>query len=171
EQQQQAADNNQGATIYAYQVRDPQRYGIVEFNQDGRAISIEEKPQQPKSNYAVPGLYFYDNRVVHIAKSLRPSARGELEITDVNQTYLSQGRLQVVRFSRGMAWLDMGTHTSLLEAGSFIQTIEHRQGLKIGCIEEVAYNMEYIDARQLQAITQSMPASSYREYLEQILRE
>lgn len=171
EQLRRAADNNQGATIFAYQVRDPQRYGIVEFDQNGRALSIEEKPRQPKSNYAVPGLYFYDHRVVDIAKSLHPSARGELEITDVNQTYLSQGKLQVVRFSRGMAWLDMGTHTSLLEAGSFIQTIEHRQGLKIGCIEEIAYNMGYIDARQLQVITKSMPASSYRAYLEQILSE
>ncbi|UCH10419.1 MAG: glucose-1-phosphate thymidylyltransferase RfbA [Fidelibacterota bacterium] len=166
-----AATQERGATIFAYPVRDPQRYGIVEFDPHGRALSIEEKPARPRSNYAVPGLYFYDHRVVEFAKSLKPSGRGELEITDVNRIYLELGELQVLRFSRGIAWLDMGTHQSLLEASNFIEAIEARQGLKIGCIEEVAFYMGYIDEAQLKQIIETTPASQYREYLQHVLTE
>lgn len=171
EQLRQAVKTGKGATIFAYQVRDPQRYGIVAFDPQGRALSIEEKPQQPKSNYAVPGLYFYDERVVSFAKGLKPSARGELEITDINRLYLELGELQVLRFSRGIAWLDMGTHASLLEGGNFIEAIELRQGLKIGCIEEVAFHMGYIDGAQLGQIVKDTPASQYRDYLQQVLHD
>jgi glucose-1-phosphate thymidylyltransferase len=166
-----AAAQEQGATIFAYPVRDPKRYGIVAFDASGRALSIEEKPTHPQSNYAVPGLYFYDYRVVEFAKSLKPSGRGELEITDVNRIYLDLGQLQVLRFSRGIAWLDMGTHQSLLEASNFIEAIEARQGLKIGCIEEVAFHMGYIDEAQLAKIIQDTPASQYRDYLEHVMLE
>ncbi|MFC1546920.1 glucose-1-phosphate thymidylyltransferase RfbA [Candidatus Neomarinimicrobiota bacterium] len=167
----QAAETKTGATIFAYPVSDPKRYGIVAFDESGKALSIEEKPEQPKSNYAIPGLYFYDQRVVQIARELKPSARGELEITDVNKAYLAWGELQVLRFSRGIAWLDMGTHSSLLEASNFIEAIETRQGLKIGCIEEVAFLMGYIDADQLGRIVEATPRSQYREYLEHVLHE
>ncbi len=160
-----------GATIFAYPVRDPRRYGIVAFNAKGQALSIEEKPQQPKSNYAVPGLYFYDQRVVEFARGLKPSARGELEITDINKLYLELGELQVLQFSRGIAWLDMGTHRSLLEASNFIEAIESRQGLKIGCIEEVAFHMGNIDAAQLEQVIKETPASQYRDYLQRVLQE
>ena len=166
-----AATNSHGATIFAYPVSDPQRYGIVEFDAEGRALSIEEKPKQPKSHYAIPGLYFYDNRVVGFAKQLKPSWRNELEITDINKIYLELGELKVLRFSRGIAWLDMGTHKSLLEASNFIEAIETRQGLKIGCIEEVAYNMGFIDADQLQGYIDKMPQSSYIDYLRRVLQE
>jgi glucose-1-phosphate thymidylyltransferase len=167
----QAAETKTGATIFAYQVRDPQRYGIVDFDDSGKALSIEEKPEKPKSHYAVPGLYFYDQRVVQVAKELKPSARGELEITDVNKAYLAWGELQVLRFSRGIAWLDMGTHRSLLEASNFIEAIETRQGLKIGCVEEVAFHMGYINTDQLRRIVEATPRSQYREYLEHVLHE
>lgn len=167
----QAAETKTGATIFAYPVSDPQRYGIVEFDESGKALSIEEKPTKPKSHYAVPGLYFYDHRVVEISKNLTPSARGELEITDVNKAYLAWGELQVLRFSRGIAWLDMGTHRSLLEASNFIEAIETRQGLKIGCIEEVAFHMGYIDAEQLGRVVDATPPSQYRDYLEQVMHE
>jgi len=171
EQLRKAASLERGATIFAYPVRDPRRYGIVTFDAQGRALSIKEKPQQPKSNYAVPGLYFYDQRVVEFAKSLKPSARGELEITDINKIYLELGELQVLRFSRGIAWLDMGTHQSLLEASNFIEAIESRQGLKIGCIEEVAFHMGNIDAAQLEQVIKEIPASQYRDYLQRVLQE
>ncbi len=171
EQLREAAVQEQGATIFAYPVRDPQRYGIVTFNADGLALNIEEKPARPKSNYAVPGLYFYDHQVVEFAGNLKPSGRGELEITDINRMYLERGELRVLRFSRGIAWLDMGTHRSLLEAGNFIEAIESRQGLKIGCVEEVAFHMGYIDAAQLEQIVQEIPESQYREYLHRVLAE
>jgi len=160
-----------GATIFAYQVNDPQRYGVVEFDRAGRAISIEEKPRQPKSRYAVTGLYFYDNTVLDIAASLKPSARGELEITDVNRRYLDAGRLRVEMLGRGDAWLDTGTHESLLEASQFISTIEHRQGLKIACPEEVAYRSHYIDKQQLSELAQLMGDSAYARYLRDILED
>lgn len=166
-----AAKLERGATIFAYPVRDPQRYGIVTFDGEGRALSIEEKPQRPRSNYAVPGLYFYDRRVVEFTRGLKPSGRGELEITDINKLYLELSELQVLRFSRGIAWLDMGTHQSLLEASNFIEAIESRQGLKIGCIEEVAFHMGYIDTAQLEQIIDDTPASQYRDYLQRVLRE
>jgi glucose-1-phosphate thymidylyltransferase len=158
-----------GATIFAYQVTDPQRYGVVEFDRSGRAISIEEKPLQPKSRYAVTGLYFYDNDVLDIAASLKPSARGELEITDVNKRYLEGNRLRVEMLGRGDAWLDTGTHESLLEASQFISTIEHRQGLKIACPEEIAYRSHYIDKEQLKELARPMGNSSYARYLLSIL--
>ncbi|MFC1619114.1 glucose-1-phosphate thymidylyltransferase RfbA [Candidatus Neomarinimicrobiota bacterium] len=167
----QAAATKTGATIFAYPVSDPSRYGIVAFDDSGKALSIEEKPEKPKSHYAIPGLYFYDPRVVQIARELKPSARGELEITDVNKAYLAWGELQVLRFSRGIAWLDMGTHRSLQEASNFIEAIETRQGLKIGCIEEVAFHMGYIDADQFGRIVEATPRSQYREYLEHVLHE
>jgi glucose-1-phosphate thymidylyltransferase len=166
-----AAAKSEGATIFAYHVRDPERYGVVEFDAQGRAISIEEKPRQPKSRYAVTGLYFYDNDVVAIARSLRPSARGELEITDVNRWYLERGRLEVVPLGRGYAWLDTGTHEALLEASRFIETIERRQGLKIACPEEIAYRMGYIDARQLEELAAAYRNNGYGEYLLGVLRE
>ena len=168
---QKAAQRSSGATVFAYPVHDPERYGVVEFNADGRAISLEEKPAKPKSRYAVTGLYFYDNRVVEIAKNLKPSPRGELEITDVNRVYLESGDLQVERMGRGMAWLDTGTHDSLIEAGSFIQTIEKRQGLKIACPEEIAYRMRFIDAAQLDALAKKYAKNGYGEYLKQVLSE
>jgi glucose-1-phosphate thymidylyltransferase len=167
---QEAASQNDGATIFGYYVRDPQRYGVVEFDGEGRVISIEEKPKSPKSNYAVIGLYFYDNDVVRIAKSVEPSWRGELEITDVNKNYLSQRKLRVMLMGRGFAWLDTGTHTSLVDATQFVKTIEDRQGLKISCIEEIAYRKGYINAEQLKRIAEPLQTSGYGEYLLQILK-
>ena len=161
----------QGACIFGYQVRDPQRYGVVEFDSDGRVISLEEKPRQPKSQYAVPGLYVYDERVVEFCRRLRPSARGELEITDLNRIYLERNELNVKLLSRGMAWLDTGTQTSLLEAGNYIATIEHRQGLKIACLEEVAFRTGFIDEGQLRATIDKLPKGEYREYLSTVCDE
>ncbi len=166
-----AAKRSKGATVFAYPVHDPERYGVVEFNAAGKAISLEEKPKQPKSRYAVTGLYFYDNRVVDIAKNMKPSARGELEITDVNRQYLEWDDLQVEVMGRGMAWLDTGTHDSLIEAGSFIQTIEKRQGLKIACPEEIAYRMGFIDATQLEVMANKYAKNGYGQYLKQVLTE
>ena len=168
---QKAAKQTKGATVFAYPVHDPERYGVVEFNAAGQAISLEEKPTQPKSRYAVTGLYFYDNRVVDIAKNMQPSPRGELEITDVNRQYLDWGDLQVEVMGRGMAWLDTGTHDSLIEAGSFIQTIEKRQGLKIACPEEIAYRMGFINATQLAAMASKYAKNGYGAYLKQVLTE
>jgi glucose-1-phosphate thymidylyltransferase len=162
---QQAARLNQGALVFGYYVSDPSRYGVVEFDATGAAISIEEKPPQPKSNYAVTGLYFYDNQVIDIAHSISPSARGELEITSVNQQYLELGQLQVDKLSRGTAWLDTGTHSSLLQASTFVEMIEQRQGLKIACIEEVAFRMGYIGAEQLVSIGNTMAKNAYGQYL------
>jgi glucose-1-phosphate thymidylyltransferase len=166
-----AAGKVEGARVFAYPVHDPERYGVVEFDQTGRALSIEEKPRQPKSKYAVTGLYFYDQRVVGIAKSLQPSARGELEITDVNQAYLNRGQLEVIVMGRGMAWLDTGTHESLMEAALFIQAIEKRQGLMVACPEEIAYRSGYITAEQVEKIGNTMRHSSYGAYLLQLPRE
>jgi glucose-1-phosphate thymidylyltransferase len=160
-----------GACIFGYQVRDPQRYGVVEFDADGKAISLEEKPKQPKSHFAVPGLYVYDERVVDLCRTLRPSARGELEITDLNLLYLKEKQLHVKLLSRGMAWLDTGTQTSLLEAGNYIATIEHRQGLKIACLEEVALRMGFISQAQLSAIIDRLPKGEYRNYLRMVCDE
>jgi glucose-1-phosphate thymidylyltransferase len=170
-QLQAAAALKTGATVFAYPVHDPERYGVVEFDSHGRAVSLEEKPSKPKSRYAVTGLYFYDDQVVEIASSLKPSPRGELEITDLNRRYLEEGRLNVQIMSRGMAWLDTGTHDSLFEAGLFIQTVERRQGLKIACPEEIAYRLGYITAEQLEALTVPIRKSGYGEYLLNILRE
>lgn len=156
-----------GAVIFGYHVNDPQRYGVVEFDAAGRAISIEEKPKQPRSNYAVPGLYIYDNQVIEIARNLKPSARGELEITDVNVEYLRRGQLRVYRLSRGFAWLDAGTSSSLHEASAYVQTIEKRQGIKIGCPEEAAFRQGFITLEQLEALVARMPRCEYRDYLEQ----
>jgi glucose-1-phosphate thymidylyltransferase len=166
-----AAKRTAGATVFAYPVSDPERYGVVEFDASGRAISIEEKPKAPKSRYAVTGLYFYDNQVLDVAASLKPSARGELEITDVNRVYLERGQLEVAVMSRGYAWLDTGTHASLLEASHFIETIERRQGLKIACVEEIAYRMGYISAANLEALAAPLEKSGYGQYLLQVLRE
>ena len=160
-----------GATVFAYRVRDPERYGVVEFDASGRAASIEEKPARPKSNYAVTGLYFYDNEVLDIAASLKPSARGELEITDINRAYLERGSLHVELLGRGVAWLDTGTYESLLQAANFIETIEMRQGLKISCPEEIAYRAGYITATQLEALARPLAKSGYGEYLLGLLRE
>jgi glucose-1-phosphate thymidylyltransferase len=159
-----------GGVVFAYRVADPERYGVVEFDKQFNAVSIEEKPVRPKSNYAVPGLYFYDNQVVDIAKNLKPSARGEYEITDVNKHYLEAGKLKVGVLGRGVAWLDTGTHTSLMQAGQFIQVIEERQGLKIGCIEEVAFEMGFIDREQLEKLGQKYIKSGYGEYLLNLLK-
>ncbi|NGO40007.1 glucose-1-phosphate thymidylyltransferase RfbA [Limisphaera ngatamarikiensis] len=161
------AEFESGAVIFGYHVHDPRRYGVVEFDEQGRAISIEEKPQNPRSNYAVPGLYIYDNQVVEIARRLKPSARGELEITDVNVEYLRRGQLRVYRLSRGFAWLDAGTSSSLHEASAYVQTIEKRQGIKIGCPEEAAFRQGFISLEQLEALVARMPRCEYRDYLEQ----
>jgi glucose-1-phosphate thymidylyltransferase len=170
-QLQAAAKLKQGATVFAYPVEDPERYGVVEFDSKGRAISLEEKPQAPRSRYAVTGLYFYDNEVVSIASSLKPSPRGELEITDLNRRYLEAGKLNVEIMSRGMAWLDTGTHDSLLEAGLFVHTIERRQGLNIACPEEIAYRQGFITAEQLEALAQPVRKSGYGQYLLALLHE
>jgi glucose-1-phosphate thymidylyltransferase len=166
-----AAIKAQGARVFAYPVHDPERYGVVEFDGDGRALSIEEKPSHPKSRYAVTGLYFYDDQVVKIAKSLKPSARGELEITDVNKTYLDRGQLEVVVMGRGMAWLDTGTHESLMDASLYIQAIEKRQGLMVACPEEIALRSGYITAEDVERIGNSMKSNTYGAYLLQLLRE
>ena len=166
-----AATQPAGATVFAYQVRDPERYGVVEFDREGRAISLEEKPRQPRSRWAVTGLYFYDNQVLDIAASLAPSARGELEITDVNRTYLDRQQLNVVQLGRGYAWLDTGTHESLLEASSFIETVEQRQGLKVACPEEIAWRLGYITDAQLEALSVGLGKSSYGAYLRDLLRD
>ena len=163
--------NDGGACIFGYQVRDPERYGVVEFDKSGRAISIEEKPQKPRSSFAVPGLYVYDGQVVQIARELKPSARGELEITDLNMVYLRRGELQVKVLGRGMAWLDTGTQQSLLDASAYIAAIENRQGLKIACLEEIAFNQRFIDADGLRRCIADVPQSPYREYLELVLAE
>jgi glucose-1-phosphate thymidylyltransferase len=168
---QRAAVSQRGATVFGYYVSDPERYGVVEFDKAGNAISIEEKPTKPKSNYAVTGLYFYDNQVVDIAHNIKPSDRGELEITTVNQIYLERGQLQVERLSRGVAWLDTGTHQSLLQAATFVETIEQRQGLKVACIEEVAYRMGYISSAEIIAIGKTMAKNSYGQYLIAIANE
>lgn len=166
-----ARDFGEGALVFGYTVSDPQRYGVAEFDSSGRVISLEEKPSSPKSNYAVTGLYLFDNDVVSIAKSLKPSARGELEITDVNKVYLENKKLRVVRLGRGIAWLDTGTHESMLDAGNFIATIEKRQGLKIACIEEIAYRMGFINRSQMESILSSMGNNTYRDYLVGVMRE
>jgi glucose-1-phosphate thymidylyltransferase len=166
-----AANREEGATVFAYPVQDPERYGVVEFDENRRAISIEEKPQNPKSRFAVTGVYFYDRQVVEVAKSLKPSARGELEITDVNRWYLERGQLHVEVLGRGFAWLDTGTQDSLIEAAGFIQTIEKRQGLKVACPEEIAYHLGYIDSGQMERLAARLGKSGYGNYLLQVLRE
>jgi glucose-1-phosphate thymidylyltransferase len=166
-----AMEKKRGATIFAYPVDEPQRYGVVEFDKRGKAIGIEEKPKRPRSRYAVVGLYFYDNRVVDIAAKLKPSARGELEITDVNRAYMQRGELDVLPMGRGLAWLDTGTHGTLLEASHFIETIERRQGLKVACPEEIAYRMGYISSAQLRTLARSMGSSSYGSYLQRVLTD
>jgi glucose-1-phosphate thymidylyltransferase len=166
-----AAGAEKGATVFAYLVSNPERYGVIEFDREGRAISIEEKPSAPKSHWAVTGLYFYDNRVLDIAAAIRPSARGELEITDVNRAYLQVGDLRVQKLGRGHAWLDTGTHTSLIEAALYVQIVEQRQGLKIGCPEEVAYNMGFIDAEQVLRTASALGASTYANYLRGVVAD
>lgn len=163
-------NNPDGGVVFAYHVSDPERYGVVEFDEQGHAISIEEKPVKPKSNFAVPGLYFYDNSVVEIAKNIKPSDRGELEITDINRVYLEQDKLNVAVLSRGTAWLDTGTFNSLMQAGEFVRVIEDRQGQKIGCIEEVAFNMGYIDAQQLMKLAEPLAKSGYGLYLKELAK-
>src|ERR1700759_745764 len=167
----QALTTEKGACIFGYQVRDPERYGVVEFGPDGKAISLEEKPEKPKSHYAVPGLYVYDDRVVDFCRALKPSARGELEITDLNLAYLHRNELNVKPLGRGIAWLDTGTQNSLLEAGNYIATIEHRQGLKVACLEEIALRMGFISQKGLTAIIDALPKGEYREYLEMVCDE
>lgn len=166
---QSAVRREEGATVFAYYVSDPERYGVVSFDEDGSALSLEEKPQHPKSNYAVTGLYFYDKNIVDIAQTIRPSARGELEITDVNIAYLTAGKLYVERLRRGYAWLDTGTHESLLSAATFVQTIQARQGLKISCIEEIAYRMGYIDAEQVLRLAEPLAKNEYGDYLKRVV--
>jgi glucose-1-phosphate thymidylyltransferase len=164
-------DLTTGAVIFGYPVRDPERYGVVEFDREGRVLGLEEKPSHPKSKYAIPGLYVYDDQVVGIARAVQPSDRGEMEITDVNRAYLERGQLHVSLMHRGVAWLDSGTHDSLLEAANFVATVEHRQSIKIACLEEVAFNAGFLDRSRLQAIVEGMPESSYRDYLERVLAE
>ena len=166
-----ASERKEGATVFAYAVQDPQRYGVIEFDENRKAISLEEKPAKPRSRYAVTGIYFYDDQIVGVAESIRPSPRGELEITDVNRWYLERGQLTTELLGRGMAWLDTGTHDSLLEASLFIQTIEKRQGLKVACLEEIAYRQGFIDASQLQALAARMAKSTYGEYLKRVIDE
>ena len=166
-----AAANDEGATVFAYYVNTPESYGVVEFDETGKAVSLEEKPKNPRSNYAVTGLYFYDNDIVDVAKSVKPSARGELEITDVNKIYLERGNLRVEKMRRGYAWLDTGTHESLLQAASFVQTIQTRQGLKVSCIEEIAYRMKYIDAEQLLKLAEPLSKNDYGQYLQRLAKE
>jgi len=166
-----AAKREAGATIFAYRVRDPERYGVVEFDKNGRAVSVEEKPEKPRSSYAVTGLYFYDNRVADMAAELRPSARGELEISDINSAYLERGELHVEMLGRGTAWLDTGTHESLLQAANFIETVEQRQGLKVCCVEEIAYRLGYITPEELEQLAQPLAKSGYGKYLLDLLRE
>lgn len=168
---QHAAISDDGATVFAYYVSDPECYGVVEFDKSGRALSLEEKPAAPKSNYAVTGLYFYDKDIVDIAKEIKPSSRGELEITDVNKAYLNAGKLRVEKMRRGYAWLDTGTHESLLDAASFVRTIQARQGLKIACIEEIAYRMGYIDAEQVLKLAKPLLKNEYGKYLQQLVNE
>lgn len=168
---QRAAALDEGATVFAYYVSDPERYGVVEFDAAGKALSLEEKPQEPKSNYAVTGLYFYDKDIVDIAKTIKPSPRGELEITDVNKVYLQRKALRVEKMRRGYAWLDTGTHESLLDAGAFVRTIQARQGLKIACLEEISYRMGYIDAAQVEKLAQPLLKNEYGKYLINMLKE
>ena len=168
---QRAAQQKAGATVFAYYVSGPERYGVVEFDKAGKAVSLEEKPEKPKSNFAVTGLYFYDRDIVEIAKGVKPSARGELEITDVNREYLRRGMLRVEKMRRGFAWLDTGTHETLLSAASFVQTIQARQGLKISCVEEIAYRMGYIDAEQVERLAQPLMKNEYGQYLMRIIKE
>jgi Glucose-1-phosphate thymidylyltransferase (EC 2.7.7.24) len=167
---QEAASLEEGARVFAYEVRDPERYGVVEFDASGKAISLEEKPKQPKSDYAVPGLYFYDRQVVQLAESLKPSPRGEIEITDLNKIYLEKGQLQVSTLSRGVAWLDAGTHESLLQAANFIQAVQDRQGLMISCVEEIAYRMGFIDRDQLLSLAQAVNNNNYGIYLRRLVK-
>ncbi|WP_371375377.1 glucose-1-phosphate thymidylyltransferase RfbA [Thalassotalea aquiviva] len=166
-----ATQRDQGATVFGYHVSDPERFGVVDFNEDGIATSIEEKPAQPKSNYAVTGLYFYDNDVVEIAKNIKPSPRGELEITDVNNVYLKRGELNVNLLGRGFAWLDTGTHDSLMEAGHFVQTIEHRQGLKVACLEEIAYKNGWLNKKQVKESATNLAKTGYGQYLKRLIKE
>ena len=168
---QRATQQEDGATVFAYYVSDPERYGVVEFDEAGKAVSLEEKPKKPRSSFAVTGLYFYDKDIVEIAKNVKPSARGELEITDVNREYLSRGKLRVEKMRRGFAWLDTGTHETLLAAASFVQTIQARQGLKIACVEEIAYRMGYIDAAQVERLAKPLLKNEYGKYLRRIIKE
>ena len=164
-------DLSRGAVIFGYPVRDPERYGVVELDEDGRVLGLEEKPARPRSKYAIPGIYVYDNQVVEFARDVRPSDRGEKEITDVNRAYLDRGELKVSLMDRGVAWLDSGTHDSLLDAANFVATVEHRQSIKIACLEEIAYQAGFLDRPRLEGILQGMPSSSYRQYLERVLDE